>query len=316
MMREPYQMFENGRTTATLEAYPEYWGEKPNIQKIRIITAQTVEKLFEEESGFLGMPKLKMSEWKTLQQKTPRFRLLTYTLPQYTAIFINTDRIPDVNMRRALSLALNRKAIAEAVGHFPLMTPFTENDVPDHDVMEARKLVQKKEPEAFNVELLVRQPIPEEEETIKILMKMLQEQWRELGITLRITIVPIPMFQERIKSRDFDLLLFGQRLGYSPDIFSFFHSSQVGEQGLNLSNWRSFEADTTIEAIRVTTDTDSREEHKHRFAALVKEQFPVLFLYTPVYAFALDARVHGATTDNLAFHSDRFLTIGKWTIDE
>lgn len=65
------------------------------------------------------------------------------------------------------------------------------------------------------------------------------------------------IIQRAIRNREFGLLLFGQTYQHPADTFAFWHSSQRTDPGLNITNYASSSADTTIEKIvRGTTQTD------------------------------------------------------------
>ncbi len=144
-------------------------------------------------------------------------------------------------------------------------------------------------------------------------LNYLEENWSKAGIKLNIELYDPTTLQEKIAQRDYDLLLFGQSLGYNLDLYGYWHSTQTGENGLNLSNYKSFSVDTLIEAIRESFDDEEKEAKLKRMAEIIKEDIPAIFLYRPVYYYASDQKVQGINLDNLAFPADRFCRINEWT---
>ena len=108
------------------------------------------------------------------------------------------------------------------------------------------------------------------------------------------------------------MLLYGQNLGYNLDTYSYWHSSQATEYGLNLSNYRNPNADAYIERIRSTFDADEKDELLKSLAETIEEDIPAVFLYTPSYYFLVDERVQGVAIEDIRFPSDRFATIADW----
>lgn len=144
-------------------------------------------------------------------------------------------------------------------------------------------------------------------------LNYLQENWQKAGIKLNIELYDAATLQEKIAAKDYDLLLFGQGLGYNLDLYGYWHSTQAGEGGLNLSNYKSFAVDTMIEQIRETFDEDEKEALLRKMAGIIQEDIPAIFLYRPVYYYASDNKVQGIELDNMAFTSDRFCRLNEWT---
>lgn len=144
-------------------------------------------------------------------------------------------------------------------------------------------------------------------------LNYLQENWQKAGIKINIELYDAATLQEKIAARDYDLLLFGQGLGYNLDLYGYWHSTQTGENGLNLSNYKSFAVDTMIEQIRETFDENQKEALLKKLAEAIQNDIPAIFLYRPVYYYASDNKVRGVDLEDMAFPSDRFCRIDEWT---
>lgn len=149
------------------------------------------------------------------------------------------------------------------------------------------------------------------------LIAILKSNWGDVGIEVRDEYYILTELQERIKARDYDMLLFGVNMGYNLDIYANWHSSQTGESGLNFSNFKSFEADALIENIRQTFEAGPQiDERLNKLRSVIADDFPAVFLYTPEYYFAADKRIQGVDIRNLSFTADRFAYFDKWYITE
>lgn len=149
-------------------------------------------------------------------------------------------------------------------------------------------------------------------EETQMVLNYLQTKWAEAGVRINIELYDVATLQEKIKMRDYDLLLFGQGLGYNQDLYGYWHSTQACETGLNLSNYKSFKADTLIEAIRETFDEAEKAEKLEDLAESIRDDRPAIFLYRPVYYYASDNKVRGIRMEDLAYPSDRFNRIYEW----
>jgi peptide/nickel transport system substrate-binding protein len=146
-------------------------------------------------------------------------------------------------------------------------------------------------------------------------LNYLEENWGEAGVKLNIELYDVSTLQEKIQVRDYDLLLFGQGLGYNLDLYGYWHSTQTGENGLNLSNYKSFAVDTLIQGIRNTFDEEEKTEKLEKLAKVIQDDIPAIFLYRPVYYYASDGKVQGIKLDNMAFPADRFCRINEWYLN-
>ncbi len=96
------------------------------------------------------------------------------------------------------------------------------------------------------------------------------------------------------------------------DTYSYRHSTQATPLGQNFSNYRSFQADALIENVRTIFDPTVREEKLLALANSLRDDVPAVFLYRPVYYYAIDSKVEGVALDSLVFPSDRFFRVGEW----
>ncbi|EKD48179.1 MAG: hypothetical protein ACD_65C00080G0001 [uncultured bacterium] len=152
----------------------------------------------------------------------------------------------------------------------------------------------------------------QKEKVASMTAEIIKNQLAQVGIEVVIEAYQNEDLQEKIKNREYDLLLYGQSLGYNLDTYSYWHSGQANEYGLNLSNYRNSNADQLIEAVRRTFDPGEKDELLRDLAETIAADIPAVFLYTPSYYFLVDKRVQGIDIDNLRFPSDRFATIADW----
>ena len=142
--------------------------------------------------------------------------------------------------------------------------------------------------------------------------EILKKQWKKIGVDVNIEILGNSEFQDRLNKREYDLLIFGQNLGYNLDAYPYWHSSQVKEGGLNLSQFKNFVVDSLLEKARYETDEDARKKTLSDIQYIISQEVPAVFLYSPTYYLALSNNIQNASFDNLATISDRFASIESW----
>ncbi|MDO8265039.1 MAG: ABC transporter substrate-binding protein [Candidatus Parcubacteria bacterium] len=166
------------------------------------------------------------------------------------------------------------------------------------------------EPEYLTI-ILTTVEDPLMEETAKLIKK----QWDLIGIKTEINTVSVSdLEKDYIKTRNYEALLFGEVLGTIPDLFPFWHSSQIKDPGLNLANYESKSADNLLEATRISLDHDKIAANYESFQNIIINDAPVIFLYSPDYIYFVSLKINGVEEKNIAEPSKRLLGIENWFI--
>ncbi len=161
-------------------------------------------------------------------------------------------------------------------------------------------------------ELVLRLIAPEQPESYGKIATLLQTQWKKLGVKLLIQVLPNDTFQQRMSKRDYDLLIFGQNLGYNLDAYPYWHSSQAKQGGYNLSQFKNFVVDSLLEKARLQSNLEQRRKTLNDIQEIMSSEVPALFLYNPTLLSALSSKIQNTTFENLATLSDRFSHISDW----
>jgi len=326
-----YESVSDTEQVVELEIFNQYYGDMPKITNIRFHTFPDLETLLENEGQWHGTARI--PKYLLIQAQTDRLSAYQYELPQYTALFINTDAqyLTKKNVRLAISKAIDKGYLIEQIGYSkaidtPLLELNQEDWIHQTDIEQAQGALydaewylndegirENYEGETLTLRLLRRTfTDPNQEQVSSMTAEIIKTQLANIGIEVVIEAYDNETLQEKIEARDYDLLLYGQNLGYNLDTYSYWHSSQATEYGLNLSNYRNPNADATIEKIRQTFDETERTDLMNDLAETIEEDVPAVFLYTPSYYFLVDERVKGIEIDNLRFPSDRFSNISNW----
>jgi len=154
----------------------------------------------------------------------------------------------------------------------------------------------------------------DDEENQKV-AEAIKRYWEDIGVKIVLNMVPVSQIQSTvIEPRDFESLFFGQVVGHDPDSYVFWHSSQVGEGGLNLSNYANDDVDKMLEEGRLTLNKDERIEKYKKFQEIIANDIPAIFMYSPFYTYIQSKKIKGFETINISSPSDRFADINEWYI--
>jgi len=139
--------------------------------------------------------------------------------------------------------------------------------------------------------------------------------WEKIGVSVELQILPLATLEkEIIQTRSYDALLFGEIIGQDPDLFSFWHSSQVTDPGLNLSAYQNKDLDELLEKIRQDFDKEQRMNDMKIVQDTLFKDKPALFLYNPFYLYVLPKKIKGNNIQYANLPSEKFSDIENWYI--
>lgn len=234
----------------------------------------------------------------------------------YTYLGFNLKRAPfnDVRVRQAINYALDKQEIIDGVllglGE-PVASPYKPGTRWSHpglqpypyDPAKARRLLQEAgytdsdgdgildragKPLAF--EIITNNGNKPRAATATLIQRRLQE----IGIKTSIRTIEWASFISRfIKTGDFEAVVLGWSLGLEPDQYNIWHSSQQGPGQFNFIGYSNPEVDRLLEQGRLELDPDKRMHLYHRFAEILLEDSPVVYLYAGYGLQAVHKRVKG-----------------------
>jgi len=243
-------------------------------------------------------------------------------LPRYYAIFLNLKNplFSQKEIRQALDSTIPRQELITEIlkeQAFPLEGPFTPglleeefNFSPEYSLEEAKKIIEQLEADQRTVVL----SLPDNLELIRV-ANYLATCWEKIGISVELQILPLATLEkEIIQTRSYDALFFGEIIGQDPDLFSFWHSSQTTDPGLNLSGYQNKDLDDLLEKTRQTFDEEQRMNDLKMIQNILLEDKPALFLYNPFYLYILPQKVKGYNIQYANLPSEKFVDIENWYI--
>lgn len=142
------------------------------------------------------------------------------------------------------------------------------------------------------------------------------EKWGKNGVKVNLDIKDNVTLQKTvIPKRDFDVLLYGLDYGEDPDPYPFWHSSQIKEDGKNLSSFKNLKADKLLEDARQEFDFKKREDEYAQFQEILNQEIPAFVVEQDNLYYQVSTKVKGIEKIIGALETDRFLSIAKWYIN-
>ncbi|HXF83300.1 MAG TPA: ABC transporter substrate-binding protein [bacterium] len=247
-------------------------------------------------------------------QALPIIREGTLAWERYQGIFsvhlrLNASRPPLDNekVRQALSLALNRQAIAIALGggegvvNGPVPTGLGKwaldwRKLPyfTRDVNKARQMLREAGfPNGFTIEG-VGGASPDNR---RVIMEAIKAQWAQIGVTFNFRLVDTASVQRIRFQKDFTILADNFTLSSDPDSYLFleYHSKSSG----NVGNYADPEVDRLLEAQRRELDPARRLALVHQAQALIAQKGWIITTGDPIYVSLAWPYVRGFRHNNI-----------------
>lgn len=317
-----------------------YYGEQPFITTFSF-------QFYEQESDLLTAFRLREIQGfggllppDPATESIPQVMTDQVPMPRYYAVFLNSLNNPalkDNDLRDALSFAIDRTRIvrevfngaATAIGSPILFDSIATGSLPEASsststapfVPEAAALfdpetarVALEKVDDLDVALNIVVPRSAFLERIAVIVK---DSWNAVGLT-NVTVIPVEpddLANDVLRSRNYELLLFGNVFQDPADLFPFWHSSQRFNPGLNLSLYQNTKADTAIEAIRQTSDADEQFAQLIKLDAILRAENPATFLVSVPYFYTHTERLNGfSSTSLMVSPQDRFRNVEAWYV--
>lgn len=277
---------------------------------------------------------------------TKNYTLVSEPLPRIFGVFFNQNQNPilaDKVVRRALEMAVDRQAIVDSVlfgygvpinGPLPTKTSeasltetkseTTETATTSSQIIKAMEYLEdngwsknseglyekKTKNSTQNISLtLFTADTPD----LKKTADMIKDFWTNLGVKIEVKVFESnDLYQNIIKTRKYDALLFGEQIGKDRDLYAFWHSSQRNAPGLNVAMYTNSKVDKILEDLRKTDDIETQQKKYLELNELIQNDIPAIFLYSPNFIYVVPKSIKGLRIDSINEPSDRWNSIEKW----
>jgi len=151
---------------------------------------------------------------------------------------------------------------------------------------------------------------------LKAVAQMVTEAWKNIGVEADAKFFETSdLNQNVIRPRRYDALLFGEIVGRELDLFSFWHSSQRNDPGLNIALYANITADDILARARENANRTERENLYREFEKEIENDIPAIFLYSPLFIYIVPEKINGIELGPVTTTGERFLNIHKWYVE-
>lgn len=330
---------ENERSIVYLDKNPQYVRGEPKLDRFQLHvfkTSSDISRVFLSQE-ITAATDLTSDEIEQLRQRRSANSKVTNTpVDDGVYAFMQTESplLSDKKVRSALRFATDRQAIINALHGrgIGLETPLTKDKLgdlathkqPNPNRDEAAKLLEEAGWKLQNgkrfkdgAPLILKLVGAKTGDYPKIVTE-LEKQWSELGVDVQVQMVEADKVQQTvIVPRDYDVLVYELELGADPDVYAFWHRSQAGPRGLNLSNYRSSLASDALEGAQVRSEKDIRMPKYVTFTNIWLEDIPAIALYQPLIQYVASSTAFTMRSSaTFADRTERYRTVELWTVDQ
>ena len=249
--------------------------------------------------------------------------------------FLNTksDALRSVNVRRAVRFGIDMEEIRNELTNvrpldYPILDGQINFELPEftigHNVERAIELMREDGYEVVEGKLMKdgkRALISIATTNIgnyERIARVMGDQLARIGFEVEMNISNVSesgqdFLQNVLMARDYDVLIYEIEMGADPDMFAYYHSSQTGSSGLNLSEYVNKSVDDILLSARVTLDREMRRAKYESFIKKWMEDVPAIGIYQSNMAYFYNRETRVFSENNkLVSPLDRLSDVIYW----
>jgi peptide/nickel transport system substrate-binding protein len=145
--------------------------------------------------------------------------------------------------------------------------------------------------------------------------EIIREYFNLIGVRAELKVFEIGnLNQNIIRTRNYEVLFFGQIISKEADLYAFWHSSQKDDPGLNIAMYTNKKVDEILEKLLKETPTPERFKLYANLKKEMSNSKPAIFVYSPDFIYITPKNVKNISYKTITQASDRFNSIHTWYI--
>lgn len=283
----PYKFVEFKKLERTvLEAFDEYWGEKPTVKRIEWIPVpDDSTRIAYLEAGTVDVA-THIPPHMVTTLKAKGFNIVQIPSTRIIYIGINVERINDIRVRQAMNFAVDKnsivKAILEGAGSIatapipPAVFGYTKLEPYTYDVDKARQLIREAGWEGREILFITPQGRYLRDREIADAIRAYLEQ---IGLRVKVEVMEWASYIQRVTTqKDFDIFLLGWStvtLDADYGLYSLFRAGAP----FNRMQYNNTRVNELLDKARVESDPQKRLQLYAEAQRIIWEEAPWIFLH-------------------------------------
>lgn len=313
-----------------------YFGKKPGLDSVVIRSYRDEDSMIKDFDGQLIKSMVGLSSVPDTLKDQELVALQQAPLNSTVMIFLNNSSklLSDKKLRQALLYATDSDSIRKTLSYNAIASdsPFLKSQFaynPEtvqlpYDLTKASALLDELGWAVGEDGIRVKDGVPLSLRLVSqslseyaSITQKLQQDWSALGIRIEAILQPEADIQVNALARhEYDIFLYGISLGYDPDVFAYWHSSQAdpNSSSLNLSEYKDAVSDVALEAGRTRLDKELRKVKYQPFLERWSEDAPAKALYQPRFFMVTRGTFVGFEGGYMNSATDRYWSIANWKV--
>lgn len=235
----------------------------------------------------------------------------------------------DVNVRKAISYAIDRKAIVEQVLkgqvgilqsiYAPTQTVFTPAwEQYTYDLMKAKELLAKS---GYTEEVLAEKPLKLKLGTTfgnaarEQIEQIIQSQLRQVGINVAIdNYEPVTWFSEKVDKGEYEMAIFAWEISPDLDVVMFFSKDRMPPDGQNYYWYENDKVTELLKQANTEVDDAKRLPLYQEAQQIMADEAALLPLYQHLYVVAFNAKLKGVKANPSQVGT--FWNTEEWSLEQ
>ncbi len=323
-----------------MSAFEKYYNGKPMLNRFEVHAYSSQEEIVKALRSGEVTAAGDLAGINTLQIDKANYTLTTQPVNSGVYAMFNTlsPILKDKAVRKALQVGTDtaeiRKSLPTDVS--PLDLPFTNDqisgaDVPKAvpvDIKKAQALldqagwIMKNGTRSKGDQRLALTVATTKNGQYEEALEALAGQWRKIGVAVNTNVIdtadPSTNFVQNIlQARNYDVLLYELLIGADPDVYAYWHSSQIGVNGYNFSSYANGAADDALASARSRLEPELRNVKYKAFAKQWIDDAPAIGLYQPVSEYVYNKHTRSVdTSTKLISAYDRYTNVLDWSVNQ
>lgn len=297
-----------------LEAFDDFYIQKPSFQNLVFVTIpETSNRVIGLETGEIDIAYDIIPSDLSLLTEEKGLTYMSGLSFGSDFLSINTERMNDVDIRRALALAIDKKGINEAVfeGKLDLASSILPPNVFGYsnsgieisqNVEEAKKIMKEKgydETHPLSLKMYIY-----EEPTRRQISEIIQANLKEIYMDVEVVSLEVSSFLQFTAQGQHDFLL-GLWYTSSGDAdfgyYPLLHSSSKGVPG-NRAFYDNKEVDQLLDDARTTSSEKQRLEDYAKVQKIIDQELPIFPLFYKTYFIGMRNHISNLVFDPRGSH--------------
>lgn len=152
---------------------------------------------------------------------------------------------------------------------------------------------------------------------LKQTTELVKEQLAKIGVEVNVDkVYETGQLNQLIRARDYEALFFGQVVNHESDLYSFWHSSQKKDPGLNIAMYSNPKVDSILELTQKLLKEEDRMNKYENLKTEFDNKIPAILVYSPEYLYVTSPKLNNIYLQSITISSDRFSDVYKWAADK